>query len=302
MFSEISAAAKEIAKKTAETAKETATKMIESTKESAVKSFDSTKESAIKGFNSIKESSSKIGKFPDSERPSSGKIERPSLTGKSPEKAVFPDTARPVSGKIERPSLMGKSPEKAVFPDTARPVSGKIERPSLMGKSPEKAVFPDTTRPVSGKIERPQLVDTELSNKEKKDICKKTGWSNETVDMMKSKQEAEIYMKANLKEAEIDGKKCLIRSDIEMDFKDEFGRTNKERMENGMSPLTNSGEKVELHHIGQKPDSPLAELTTQEHRGKGNDTVLHDKQKVSEINRNIFNGEKEHYWKSRTAI
>ena len=250
IFSEISAAAKEIAKKSSETAKETATKMIESTKESAVKSFDSTKESAIKGFDSIKESSSKMGKFPDSERPS----------------------------------------------------SGKIERPSLIGKSPEKSVFPDTARPVSGKIERPQLVDTELSNKEKKDICKKTGWSKETVDMMKSQQEAEIYMKTNLKETEIDGKKCLIRSDIEMNFKDEFGRTNKERMENGMSPLTNSGEKVELHHIGQKPDSPLAELTTQEHRGKGNDTVLHDKQKVSEINRNIFNGEKEHYWKSRTAI
>ena len=82
-----------------------------------------------------------------------------------------------------------------------------------------------------------------------------------------------------MKEEDINGKKCLIRSDIDMEQKDEFGRTNKERMENGNAPLTESGETVELHHIGQKQDSPLAELTTQEHRGKGNDTILHDKQR-----------------------
>lgn len=34
--------------------------------------------------------------------------------------------------------------------------------------------------------------------------------------------------------------------------------------------------------------SPLAELTTQEHRGKGNDTILHDKQKETEIDRGEF--------------
>lgn len=91
----------------------------------------------------------------------------------------------------------------------------------------------------------------------------------------------------------------MIRDDIDMDQKDELGRTNKERMANGLSPITKTGETVELHHIGQKADSPLAELTTQEHRGKGNDTILHDKQKPSEIDREAFKTEREEHWESR---
>lgn len=139
----------------------------------------------------------------------------------------------------------------------------------------------------------------ELSDEDKAEICEETGWSKETVDMMKSREEAEIYKNADLQETEIDGRKCLIRSDIDMEQKDEFGRTNKERMENGNPPLTKNGETVELHHIGQKQDSPLAELTTQEHRGKGNDTVLHDKQKESEIDRSEFAKERKQHWESR---
>ena len=36
-----------------------------------------------------------------------------------------------------------------------------------------------------------------------------------------------------------------------------------------------AGHKYELHHIGQKNKSPLAILTKEEHRGKGNDTIWH---------------------------
>lgn len=138
-----------------------------------------------------------------------------------------------------------------------------------------------------------------LSETEKQEIKEETGWSDEIVDSVKSKEEAQIYQDANLKEDDVDGKKCLIRDDIDYDQKDEFGRTNKERMENGNPPLTKNGETVELHHIGQKQDSPLAELTTQEHRGKGNDTILHDKTKESEINRSEFSKEREAHWESR---
>lgn len=117
---------------------------------------------------------------------------------------------------------------------------------------------------------------------------------------MGSMEEAEIYMKAGLQEVEINGKKCLIRSDIDMDQKDEDGISNRERMERGRPPITKDGDEVELHHIGQKPDSPLAELTTQEHRGTGNDTILHDKNKESEINRGEFAKERKEHWKSRS--
>ena len=117
---------------------------------------------------------------------------------------------------------------------------------------------------------------------------------------MGSMEEAEIYMKAGLQEVEINGKKCLIRSDIDMDQKDEDGISNRERMERGRPPITKDGDEVELHHIGQKPDSPLAELTTQEHRGTGKDTILHDKNKESEINRGEFAKERKEHWKSRS--
>ena len=138
-----------------------------------------------------------------------------------------------------------------------------------------------------------------LTDEEKTKIKEETGWSNEIVDAIGSMDECEIYKKAGLQEAEIDGKKCLIKSDIYWDQKDEFDRTNKERMENGQPPITKNAETVELHHIGQKSDSPLAELAAKEHRGGGNDTILHDKQKESEIDRNEFKKERESHWQSR---
>ncbi|UTC89140.1 HNH/ENDO VII family nuclease [Treponema denticola] len=138
-----------------------------------------------------------------------------------------------------------------------------------------------------------------LTEDEKRELKEETGWSDEIIDSIGSKEEAEIYKKAGLKEAEINSKKCLIREAIDMNQKDELGRTNKERMENGQPPITKNGETVELHHIGQKADSPLAELTTQEHRGKGNDTILHDKQKESEIDRIAFSKERENHWEAR---
>lgn len=138
-----------------------------------------------------------------------------------------------------------------------------------------------------------------LTDEQKQEIKEKTGWSDEIIDAIGSMEEAEIYMDAGLQEAEIDGKKCLIRADIDMDQTDEDGFSNRERMERGRPPITKDGQEVELHHIGQKPDSPLAELTTQEHRGVGNDTILHDKSKESEIDRNEFSKERKSHWKSR---
>lgn len=138
-----------------------------------------------------------------------------------------------------------------------------------------------------------------MTEEEKGRIREETGWSDEIIDAISSMEEYEIYKGAGLQEAEIEGRKCLIRPDIDMDQKDSMGRTNKERMEQGLAPLTKDGKVVELHHIGQQSDSPLAELTMDEHRGKGNDSVLHDKTQESEIDRNVFNGEKEDHWKAR---
>lgn len=138
-----------------------------------------------------------------------------------------------------------------------------------------------------------------LTDEEKTKIKEETGWSDEIVDAIGSWKEYEIYKNANLVEAEIDGKKCLIRNDINWNQKDEMGRTNKERAEQGLSPINKDGKVIELHHIGQHSNSPLAELTQEEHRGKGNDGILHDKTKESEINRQAFAEERSNYWSAR---
>lgn len=138
-----------------------------------------------------------------------------------------------------------------------------------------------------------------LTDEKKEKLRELTGWSDEIIDVIGSWNEAEIYMKSGVKEAEINGKRCLIRDDIVLDKEDEDGITNRERMERGRPPITKDGEEIELHHIGQKPDNPLAELTTEEHRGVGNDTILHDKTKESEIVRNEFAKERREHWKNR---
>jgi hypothetical protein len=56
-------------------------------------------------------------------------------------------------------------------------------------------------------------------------------WPDEIIDAIGLWKEYEIYDKAGLVYAEINGKPCLIHPDIDMNQKDEYGRTNKERME-----------------------------------------------------------------------
>lgn len=138
-----------------------------------------------------------------------------------------------------------------------------------------------------------------LTDVEKEKLRELTGWSDDILEAIGSMEEAEIYMKAGLKEVEINGKKCLIRDDIDLDQTDEDGISNRDRMERGRPPITKDGEEVELHHIGQKQSSPLAELTMEQHRGVGNDTILHDKTKETEIDRNEFGKERREHWKDR---
>lgn len=136
-----------------------------------------------------------------------------------------------------------------------------------------------------------------LTETKKQDIKKE--WPDEVVDSIGSMEELQIYKDAGLVECKIEGKSCLVRSNIDMEQKDGFGRTNKERMEQGFAPLDPDGRPYELHHIGQHQDSPLAELTMQEHRGKENFSVLHHPLEESEIDREAFNHERAEHWKNR---
>ena len=144
-----------------------------------------------------------------------------------------------------------------------------------------------------------QKDDSNYGENFKEKVQIETGWSDEIINAIGSLEEYDIYKNAGLVEDEIGGKECLIRSDIDWKQKDALGRTNRERAEQGLSPINKDGKSIELHHIGQHADSPLAELTQEEHRGKGNDTILHNKTKESEIDRQAFARERSSHWEAR---
>lgn len=172
----------------------------------------------------------------------------------------------------------------------------KLEKSNVNCEKPKENYDPDK------KVEKQADGNNEqkgLTQEQKDKIKEETGWSDEIIDAIGSMEEYQIYKDAGLIEAEIDGRKCLINPNIDMNQKDAFGRTNKERMEQGLAPLDKNGNPIELHHIGQKNDSPLAELTQEQHRSKENYSILHDTKKDSEIDRKAFDNERENHWKAR---
>lgn len=149
----------------------------------------------------------------------------------------------------------------------------------------------------------------------KLNIQKRTGWSNDIIDNLRSKEEAEIYIKANLREAIIGGRSALIRSDIDWsdypckrnkwlkgklaDYDNWIDYNNADLIGEGFPPRDFNGDPIELHHIGQRQDSPFAELRWHEHMGDGNNRILHEMGKESEIDRGLFDKEKSNYWRAR---
>ena len=107
---------------------------------------------------------------------------------------------------------------------------------------------------------------------------KKPDWDNRILDCIDGQDQMDIYKNANLKQAEINDRPCLIK-DIDYNFVDtKTGMTNRELMAKGRSPIdVNTNEKIELHHMGQKFDSPFAELTENSEHGNGNHKILHPK-------------------------
>ena len=161
-------------------------------------------------------------------------------------------------------------------------------------------------------LDKPLFENNGLSPEQKERIKEETGWSDKIVDHIKSADEASVYIEANLKE----NNGNLERSDIDWNapipqnridrmrslYGDEVadkwaGKTNLDLIKEGKAPYGPDGERINLHHIGQKSDSPLAELTNTEH--KKNDGILHNKNKTSEIGREVFKYERQRYWISR---
>lgn len=116
-----------------------------------------------------------------------------------------------------------------------------------------------------------------------------------------SAPEAAHYERIGLRAQDVNGHECLVRNDINLGQRDAYGLTNQQRMGRGLAPLDPEGRPYELHHIQQRADGVLAELTRAEHRGSGIDRLLHDPKKESEINRAAFDQTRAAHWQARAS-
>lgn len=158
-------------------------------------------------------------------------------------------------------------------------------------------------------FESEAIIKEALSNEEKAQIKEETGWSDEIIENIKNMEQYEILKEAGLQEVEINGRKCLIKENINLDYTDADGISNRDRIERGLAPLdSETGKSIELHHLGQKVDSPLVELTMEEHRtgeyedGKKNQSLWHDNSVETEVHHegNTWGQERKAHWESRS--
>ena len=143
-------------------------------------------------------------------------------------------------------------------------------------------------------------------------LADETDYPIEVIKAFRQTQEGLIYSEqAGLYAREVNGTMALVR-DINLDFESMYeGKmiTNLQRMKKGLAPLDPAtGEAYQLHHVGQKIDSPLAILTKAEHRGAENDAILHDSNIESGtgvhslLTENEWKAQREAFWKSYAKI
>ena len=144
-----------------------------------------------------------------------------------------------------------------------------------------------------------------LTLNEAAQIQRETKYSLKLIKNMHSVEEARVYEKPGLVENVINGKPALVRS-IDLSYETELSGkmvTNLERMKRGFPAIDpETGKAYELHHIGQKVDSPLAILTKKEHTENYkilHDTNIPDGEGVhSQLSVTEWNAQKRKFWKA----
>lgn len=105
-------------------------------------------------------------------------------------------------------------------------------------------------------------------------IQKETGYPLDLISTLQNEEQVKILQSSGLTPEIVNGKTALIR-DIDLNQLDEFGRTNRERILQNLSPLDPDGVAYELHHVAQESNGTLAILTQAEHRSKETYSIWH---------------------------
>lgn len=138
-----------------------------------------------------------------------------------------------------------------------------------------------------------------IRSNERNRIDRQSKYSSDINEYISTTKELEIYQNENLEEGVINGRTVLKDNWINLNLKDARERTNLDRIKKGLAPLDEDGRPYNLHHVGQKADSPLAELKDSVH--KKNDAILHNKNIPTEVHGSDINWDKgrSNQWKAR---
>lgn len=127
------------------------------------------------------------------------------------------------------------------------------------------------------------------------------------VGMIKSADEVASLIKKGTgdfkywnKTTEFNGTKVYQRDDlIDPNLTDNLGRTNLERMKQGLAPIGPDGKSINLHHTIQTNDSPVAEVIQTFHKDSHSIIHINPNTIPSGINRAEFDKWRKAYWKNR---
>lgn len=146
-----------------------------------------------------------------------------------------------------------------------------------------------------------------LSPSDREEIKAQTGLSDTIVKFIRTREEAEGYVRCGLKEGVVGGRPALRQPKIDeimyvkhVNPTTQELETNLDRMRRGEAPLDENGNPYQLHHVGQHPNSPLAEFRAEEHiLGESYDRYHTSRDVESKIDRLKWAIERRNYWKAR---
>lgn len=129
-------------------------------------------------------------------------------------------------------------------------------------------------------------------------IQKQSGYPLDVIKQFSSMEQYQICQAAGLSPHMVNGNIALIRN-IDLNFVDDMGRTNLQRMQQGLAALDPTGQAYELHHIGQHANSTLAILTKAEHMQGGNNKIWHVLGETTEVHGagNTWDLQRQQFWK-----
>lgn len=108
-------------------------------------------------------------------------------------------------------------------------------------------------------------------------------------------------VEGGIKTVEINGKTVIMdNSTFDPNLVDKQGRTNIQRMEQGLAPIGTDGKSVNIHHIDQTNDGTVMEIAATRHQENYNELHMNKGQMPSQINRTEFNSWRRRYWEWRS--